>query len=218
MTRARSVAVVPAYNEEETLGEIVQVLRDNHLVERVLVISDGSTDGTADVARMAGAEVIELEQNVGKGGAMQQGIDRADADVYVFLDGDLIGLRDHHVVQLLQPVLKGETEMTIGVFESGRPITDLALQVAPYLSGQRAVHRDVLDAMSGLETARFGVEMALTRHIKQEHVTMKVVTLVNLTHRMKEEKLGILRGFMARLKMYWEIIKHTQPDRDERAI
>lgn len=214
MTRARTVAVIPAYNEEETLGEVIRVLGDVDIVERVVVISDGSTDSTAEVARAGGAEVIELEQNVGKGGAMQRGIDRADADVYLFLDADLIGLSSCHVCGLLEPVLSGEAEMTLGVFEYGRPITDLALQVAPYLSGQRAVHRQVLEAMSGLDAARFGVEMALTRHIRRNNVTIKVVPLRNLTHRMKEEKLGLLPGFMARLKMYWEILKHTQPGKE----
>ncbi len=214
MSRVRTVAIIPAYNEQETLGEVIQVLTGVDIVERIIVISDGSTDATASVARDAGAEVIELGQNVGKGGALQRGIDRADADVYLFLDADLMGLNRDHVLGLLQPVMEGRAEMTLGVFESGRPMTDLALQVAPYLSGQRAVHRKVLEEMSGLDTARFGVEMALTRHIRRNKVGMETVTLRNLTHRMKEEKLGLLPGFLARLKMYWEILKHTQPGKE----
>lgn len=210
MVRARTVAIIPAYNEQETLGEVIRTLGDASVVDRIIVISDGSTDATAAVARLAGAEVVELEQNVGKGGAMKCGVDRADADVYLFLDADLIGLTQDHVGALLRPVLDGSAEMTLGVFESGRPITDLALQVAPYLSGQRAVRRRVLEDMSGLDTARFGVEMALTRHIRRSDVRLEVVPLQNLTHRMKEEKLGLLPGFIARLKMYWEIMKHTQ--------
>lgn len=206
----RVVAVIPAYNEEATLGSVLDVIARVPEVDQVIVISDGSTDGTAEVAREKGVLCVELEQNQGKGGAMKAGIDRADADIFLFLDADLIGLTQDHVESLLFPVLKGKAEMTIGIFEHGRIATDLAQIVAPYLSGQRAVRREVLQAISGMDTARFGVEVALTRYIKQNKVAVKNVLLENLTHRMKEEKLGLLRGFLARMKMYWEIVKYTQ--------
>lgn len=206
----RVVAVIPAYNEEQTLGSVIEAVRQVAAVDEVLVISDGSTDRTADVARAHGVACIELEQNVGKGGAMKVGIDQADADVFLFLDADLIGLTPRHVENLLAPVLQGRAEVAIGVFDKGRVATDLAQMVAPYLSGQRAVRRSVLQSISGLDTARFGVEVAITKHIKENGVRVEHVLLENLTHRMKEEKLGLLRGFLARMKMYWEIVKYTQ--------
>lgn len=204
------VAVIPAYNEEQTLGEVIDVVRSVRTVDEVLVISDGSTDATAEVARAHGVPCIELEENVGKGGALKVGIDRADADIFLFLDADLIGLKRHHVESLLNPVLSGDAEMTIGIFDRGRVATDLAQIVAPYLSGQRVVRRRLLQDVSGLEAARFGVEVALTRHIKKYQIRVQNISLKNLTHRMKEEKLGLLRGFVARMKMYWEIVKSTQ--------
>lgn len=210
MIIVRVSAVIPAYNEEQTLGNVIDVVKQVPLVDEIVVISDGSVDRTAEIARERGVICIELEQNIGKGGAMKAGIDQADADVFVFLDADLIGLTPQHVTSLLEPVLSGEADMTIGVFDKGRVATDLAQFVAPYLSGQRAVRREILMAISGLDTARFGVEVALTRYIRSHEVVVRYVTLENLTHRMKEEKLGILRGFIARIKMYWEIVKYTQ--------
>ncbi len=209
----RVVAIIPAYNEERTLGQVLDVVRSVPAVNEVIVISDGSTDGTARVARAHGAHCIELRENVGKGGALKAGIDRADADVYLFLDADLVGLRREHVEALLAPVLEGEAEMTVGVFDRGRVATDLAQLVAPFLSGQRAVRRRVLQDVPGLEASRFGVEVALTRHIRRHRIPVKLVPLDNLTHLMKEEKLGLLRGFVARMKMYWEIMKVTQQSR-----
>jgi glycosyltransferase involved in cell wall biosynthesis len=206
----RAVAVIPAYNEEQTLGAVINVTKQVAEIDQVIVISDGSTDKTAQVARAYGATVIELEQNLGKGGAMKVGIDSADAEIFVFLDADLIGLRPDHVKALLKPVLEDRADMVIGVFDRGRVATDLAQVVAPYLSGQRAVKRSVLQGVSGMELARFGVEIALTRHLRKSDTRVIEVTLENLTHRMKEEKLGLLRGFMARMKMYWEILKYTQ--------
>lgn len=205
----RTVAVVPAYNEEKTLGDVVAVLREVPEIDRIFVISDGSTDRTASVARECGAICIELVENIGKGGALKVGIDQADADIYVFLDADLIGLTATHVRALLQPVLHGQAQMTLGILERGRVATDLAHAVAPYLSGQRAVTRTVLQGLSGMETSRYGIEVTLNRHLKKNRIDVCTVSMENLTHRMKEEKLGLLRGFVARLKMYWEIVKYS---------
>lgn len=202
-------AVIPAYNEEKTLGEIIRVVRAAPGVDRVIVISDGSTDGTAEIARDGGALCIALEQNVGKGGALKVGIEQADARVYLFLDADLVGLTAEHVCNLLAPVTSGQAQMTVGILEKGRVATDLAQVVAPYLSGQRAVTREVLRGISGLETARYGVEVAINRHLKKHRVTVQLVSMENLTHRTKEEKLGLLRGFVARMKMYWDIVKYV---------
>lgn len=205
--KPRVVAVIPAYNEERTLGEVLDTVAHSPEIDATVVISDGSTDLTATVARRKGAVCIELEQNVGKGGALKAGIDQADADVYVFLDADLIGLKPAHVGALLAPVLAGEAEMAVGILDHGRAATDLAQWMVPNLSGQRAVTRRALQGMSGLEAARYGVEVAMTRHIKKQRLPVAAVPLECLTHIMKEEKLGLLRGFLARLKMYWEIVK-----------
>lgn len=205
----RVVAIVPAYNEEGTVGAVIDVLKEMSEIDEVVVISDGSTDRTAEVARDHGAFVIELQDNIGKGGAMKAGIDRADADIYVFLDADLLGLTADHVRALLNPVVSGRVDMTIGRFTEGRVATDLAHTVAPYLSGQRVVRRDILAGIEGMELARFGVEMALTRYIQRHEVKVEEVPLPHLSHRMKEEKLGLLRGFLARMREYWDIIKYT---------
>ncbi|MEX2355903.1 MAG: glycosyltransferase family 2 protein [Thermaerobacterales bacterium] len=208
----RIVAVVPAYNEAETVGRVIDVIHAVPQIDEVFVISDGSTDETSQVARQHGATVIELEQNLGKGGALKVGIDHADADVFLFLDADLVGLRPEHVEKLIQPLIAREADMSLGRFDGGRMSTDLAQVMAPYLSGQRAVHRDVLLGVSGMEIARFGVEVALTRHIREQEVRVAEVRLDHLTHRTKEEKLGLIRGFTARMKMYWEILRFTQEE------
>lgn len=206
---AGAVACIPAFNEEKTLGHVISVVRRVAEIDRVIVISDGSTDRTAAIARECGAVCVELQQNVGKGGALKLGIDQADAEVYLFLDADLIGLTPQHVRDLLLPVLRGEAQMALGVLEHGRVATDLAHVVAPFLSGQRAVTRAVLQGVSGMETARYGIEVAMNRHLRKHHVPVRVVAMENLTHRTKEEKLGLLRGFVARLRMYWEIVKYA---------
>lgn len=201
-----TVAVIPAYNEEQTVGAVVRTVWESGLVDRVIVVNDGSVDGTSRAARAAGAAVVELPKNLGKGAALRAGMEGLNADAVLFLDADLIGLRTEHVRALLEPVADGEAEMSIGIFSGGRLSTDLAQRIAPFLSGQRAVRGELLSRLSAMDVNRFGIEVALTRFVVRNRLTVKRVSLAGLTHRMKEEKLGLVRGFASRLKMYYDII------------
>ncbi len=203
-----AAAVIPAFNEEATIGAIVAVLRAVPMLSEVVVVSDGSDDATAARAQEAGARVIELPFNMGKGAAMREGLRATTADVVLFLDADLVGLTSGHVAALLEPVVSGQREMSIGLFEGGRPFTDLAQAITPNLSGQRAVRRSLLEQVEDIDDARFGVEVALTRYLRRAGIEAEEVVLHNVTHRTKEEKLGLVKGFAARMRMYWEIVRY----------
>ena len=93
------VALIPAYNEAAHVGQVVSEAR-NH-VDEVIVVDDGSADGTAAVAERAGAKVLRHEQNRGKGRAIATALDyfgRSGAEFAVFLDGD--GHGSHFAAQL----------------------------------------------------------------------------------------------------------------------
>ncbi len=80
-------AILPAYNEEVSIGSAV--LHTRKYVDRVLVIDDGSTDRTAEVAELAGAEVIKHPANQGKGAAQRIGFEAASgADIIITMDSD----------------------------------------------------------------------------------------------------------------------------------
>ena len=203
-------AIVPAYNEAKTIGAVLGVLTKCRLINEVIVVSDGSTDDTVKIAlQFDGVQVVELPENRGKGGAMKAGLEQTAAEIVLFLDADLIGLTEDHVNALLQPVLENQALMSLGVFEKGRIATDLAQKVAPYLSGQRALQRDLLRDLSDLDLTRFGVEVALHRYMEENKIPVALVNLPDLSHLMKEEKLGLWKGLAARGKMYWEIIKYA---------
>ena len=203
-----TIAIIPAYNEEKNIGHVLSVLKDVALIKKVIVVSDGSTDDTVNVAKSYGVEIIELMENRGKGGAIKAGLDNFQADVVLFLDADLLGLTEKHVLNLVEPVINDEADMTIGIFEKGRIATDLAQKMAPYLSGQRALKFSLLEKISDLDVARFGVELALNRFMESSNIRVKEVLLYDMSHVMKEEKMGVWKGMAARMKMYWEIIKY----------
>lgn len=200
-------AIIPAYNEEQTIGSVLDIVTKVKEITQIIVVSDGSTDKTAEIAAAYPIEVIDLAENVGKGGAMMAGVESCSNENVVFLDADLIGLTEKHVKDLIMPVINNETDMTIGIFKNGRIVTDLAQKVTPYLSGQRAVKRTLLDRIPNMDITRYGVEVALTKYAEKNAISSKEVYLEDMTHVTKEEKLGLIKGVQARLKMYWDIVK-----------
>ncbi len=199
--------IIPAYNEEKRIARVIHAALETPNVAEVIVVDDGSLDHTARVAGHAGARVIALPTNLGKGGAMRAGAVATASEFIVFLDADLVGLNPGHIISLLEPVVGGNADMTIGLFGQGRRSTDLAQKITPFLTGQRAMRREMFLGIPGIEDTRFGVEVTLTRHAKDKNLRVQNVRLPGVTQVMKEEKRGFFRGFQARIRMYWEVLK-----------
>ncbi len=200
------VVLIPAFEEASTVGAVVRVALDAD-VGPVVVVDDGSRDATAAAAERAGAEVLRLATNVGKGGALAAGARARSEAVVVLLDADLTGLRPDHVRALARPVREGEVDMTRGVFEGGRWMTTAAQHVAPLLNGQRAIRRELLLEVVGLERSRYGVEVAITGHGRRQRWRTCDVALAGVSQVMKEEKRGWWRGQRVRWRMYGEIVR-----------
>ncbi|NMB45581.1 MAG: glycosyltransferase family 2 protein [Firmicutes bacterium] len=200
-------AIVPAYNEAYTIGEILQVLQQCRDIDEIIVVNDGSSDDTAEIAVSLGVRVVNLYPNRGKGGAMKAGAQVTSADILLFIDADLVGLVTSHCCALLEPVLDGSADMTIGVFTGGRPATTLAQKITPFLSGQRALRREIVEDIPELEDSRYGVEVAISRYAASKCIRVEKVPLHDVSQIIKEEKRGFLPGAKSRVKMYWEILK-----------
>lgn len=198
--------VIPAFNEAERIGPVLEAALDSELADEVVVVCDGCTDGTAEVAgRYPGVRVIDLHHNLGKGGAMAKGVAVARGDVIVFVDADLIGLRGRHVDAILRPVLSGEVGMAIGVFRGGKFWSDTAQRISPYISGQRAMRRSFFASIPYLEEIRMGVEVTINTYAKRQRLRIRRIVLSGVSNTHKERKLGLVKGTAARAKMYAEI-------------
>ncbi len=198
--------LIPAFNEEKTIARVVGVALESNLGP-VLVVDDGSSDNTATVAEQAGATVLNLAKNLGKGGAVFEGAARLQTEVVLLIDADLTGLNPQHLKNLAQPVLGKRAEMTRGVFTGGRWATTAAQQLTPVLNGQRAIIREKLLGVPGLRESRFGIEVAITEHAKRNAWRTTDVALPNVSQVMKEEKRGFWQGLKYRLWMYADIFR-----------
>lgn len=201
-------AIVPAYNEEHRIAAVLATVTAAPMVGSVVVVNDGSTDGTQAAAKaVPGVEVLTLPKNGGKGGAMRAGAMHAQADVLLFFDADLIGLTPRHVEDLLAPVCAGDATMTMGIFRGGRLWTDMAQFFAPAITGQRAIRRDVFLQIPDLEKVGYGIELAINDYVHRQGLIRRDVTLRGVTHPMKEEKLGWAKGAASRMQMYRQMLK-----------
>jgi glycosyltransferase involved in cell wall biosynthesis len=116
LAELKRIAIVPALNEEETVGRVIDEIRGFDPDFDVVVVDDGSTDRTAGMAADRGAHVLRLPFNLGIGGAMQTGYRYAfeqGYDIAVQIDGD----GQHDPTQLpaiLAPVLAGTADLCVG--------------------------------------------------------------------------------------------------------
>ncbi len=207
-------AVVPAFNEAGRVGAVLDALDGAARVSEIVVVDDGSSDNTHAVAQAHPAaksgklRAVRLPANRGKGAAMRAGAETTNAPSLVFFDADLIGLTPTHVDTLVAPVVASRAAMALGVFRHGRGVTDLAQFLVPNISGQRAIRRDVFLAIPCLTKSGFGVELAITHHVQDEGLPIERVVLAGVTHPMKEEKLGLLRGARDRFRMYRQMLPY----------
>ncbi|MDW7760748.1 MAG: glycosyltransferase family 2 protein [Acidobacteriota bacterium] len=113
----RKIVIIPAFNEEKAIAGVLHDVRKHAPDFDVLVINDGSVDGTSKIAGETGiASVVDLPKNLGIGGAVQTGFIyavRKGYDIAVQIDGD--GQHNpEEISRLVDPILKGESDVVIG--------------------------------------------------------------------------------------------------------
>ena len=88
MSQSKISVIIPAYNEAETIGNLISSVQSLYPDAEIIVINDGSSDNTVDVAKSAGAEVFTHPYNIGNGAAIKSGIRVAKGNFLVFMDAD----------------------------------------------------------------------------------------------------------------------------------
>ena len=222
-------AVIPAKDEADRIAATVRAVRGIPGVDLVVVVDDGSTDRTSEIAREAGAEVVRHARNRGKAAAMTTGAgyvarhegvegrlgDAAARRPLLFVDGDLEDSAAN-VGVLVPPVLEGRADMTIATLPpqktagggrgfvvrlARKGIEDLTGFTAQQpLSGMRCLSRPAFDAASPLARG-WGVEVGLTVDVLMAGLRVEEVPC-ELHHRVSGSDW---RGQVHRAKQYRDV-------------
>lgn len=217
--------IIPAYNESRHIGDTVIALKKIPAITDILVVDDGSTDSTADIAFREGARVVRLVKNRGKGYAVYRGLQMVTAPIIALVDADL-GRSAEEILDLVEPIREGEADMAVAVFpryrrggwgivkkiaawsiwrSSGRVLTEP-------LSGQRVLRRELWELLR-YPPQGFGLEIGLALDLlSQGYTVLEVHTtmshrergrdILSMLHRLKQ-LLAVLREIYLRRELLY---------------
>jgi glycosyltransferase involved in cell wall biosynthesis len=208
----RVVCVIPAYNESGRIGNVLTGLRQVQRLDAILVVDDGSLDGTLAEARAAARDdarvrVLHHEHNRGKGAAVRTGLSAAGQAIILLLDADLEGFTPVHIDDLIEPVLSDHAEMTLGLFVGGKWTTDMSHRLTPWLSGQRCLRSELLQRIDWHAADGYGVESAISVAGLQYGWRVRHIPLPGVWHPPSEYHRGLGEGIRNRARMYSQIAR-----------
>ena len=180
------LAIIPAYNEEESLPGVISDLRGHFPAADVLVVNDGSKDGTSSIARGMGVKVLNLPFNLGIGGAVQAGYLYAakhEYDVAIQFDGD----GQHcatEIKKLLQPLIDGKADLVIGsrFLQPGNYQAPFMRRVGISIFSfvlSRILDGPVTDTTSGFRAANKQVAGYFARYYPDDYPEVETLVLVH---------------------------------------
>ena len=226
-------AVIPAYNEQISIGSVA--LEAKRFVDRVIVIDDGSTDNTAEIVKLAGAELIKHYRNMGKGVALKTGFDAAkNSDIIVTLDADGQH-KTTDIPKLLKPIKEGEADIVNGsryingdgkdtpIYRRfGQTVLDMATnfntkeKVTDSQSGFRAFSRKTLSVFR-FEQKGYGIESEMLIEASNADFKIKEVE-IDVRYDVDGSKqnplkhgLGVLFDIIQNMRFHRPIYYYTFP-------
>ena len=162
MSEVLVTVLIAVYNEEKHIAECIEsILTQTYKPIEIIVIDDGSTDGTADVVKKFGSVQLMSQNHLGKAIAVNQGAMESKGEILFFLDGDMY-FETNYVERMIEPIMKGETIGTVSFDEyvaNPENIWSKCLQLRSGLLPNRRLHLDTI----GKET-----DSVVFRAIKRE--------------------------------------------------
>ncbi|MDQ0256237.1 glycosyltransferase involved in cell wall biosynthesis [Evansella vedderi] len=206
--------IIPAFNESNKIENTLKSLINQPWVNEVIVVDDGSEDGTEEIALRYTQKVFKHEKNKGKMAAVFTGIQRATGEWIILLDGD-IGETASEAKKLLTPLIEDHIDMTIAVLpqfkQRGFGLVKKRARNVVYretgvfltapLSGQRAFHRNWIPIILSHQGKGFGLEMYLNLTFLKHGAKLREIN-TNMSHRTTRKDL---RGFRHRAKQWLEM-------------
>lgn len=205
----RVSAIIPAYNEAERIGRVLDILTSYPRFREVVIVDDGSDDTTGEIARrylsLGHVRYLRNEKNIGKGASMDRGVREASGDIIFFCDADIVGLTHEIIDRIIEPVLRGDVEMFIGMRHRPSYTFRYILTFVPLFGGERALTKRLWEMLPPYYKERFRIEAGLNFFAKYYGKGFAFTVFRNLGQTVKERKYGFFRGLRQRIGMFADI-------------
>jgi len=223
--------IIPVYNEADTIAEVLRRVREVPVEKEIIVVDDGSRDGTREWLRHYQApdtRVIFHDRNRGKGAAIRTGLQYVTGDVILIQDADL-ELDPAEYPVLLEPICRGETQVVFGSRFLRRPervlwATYLANRILTWLTNRlyhvrltdmmtcyKVFTRDVARSLQ-LVSDRFEIEPELTAKILRSGWSIREVSVSYRPRVYTQGKKIRVRDFFRVIRALWRF-RHFEPAR-----
>lgn len=197
-------AIVPAYNEEKRISNVLDVLQRTKGLKEIIVVDDGSTDNTAEVVRkFKKVKLITNKTNIGKAGSMDVGVRNTKSKIIFFCDADLNDLTPEIVSQTIFPVKNEHYDMFIGLRNN---FMQSAVKKWAINSGERALRREIWENLPKYYKHRYRVEAGLNNFVKYKSKRGFGYRKFSYSQTLKEAKYGFLKGTFLRWWMNLDVV------------
>ncbi|HBM79869.1 MAG: glycosyltransferase [Clostridiales bacterium] len=213
----RICAIIPFYNEEKYAYDTINSVKRIKSINRIIAIDDGSKDNTLNIIEgIGGIDIIKHAKNMGKAESVEEALKISNADIYVFLDGDL-GYSASNIEPLIDMVIGNECDACVarlptmtgtGGFGLLKAFASFSVKFftgvdfpCP-LSGQRVINAKALKDFKGGRYRGYGLEVGMLIDLLNKGCFIKVKD-ADLSHRYTYVNAS---GFMHRTKQFYDII------------
>ena len=198
-------AIIPAYNEEKTITDVLKIITGSPSIDETIVVNDGSTDKTVQVIKGLGFNIrlLNNKENMGKGFALYKGARAAKNSLLLFCDADLTGLKQEHLKQLIEPVKEGRVDMVVGVQEKlsflqgyswGQKILPSGKKKSSFISalgGEKVLWKKDFLEINRIGNSGYRVEQIIVNFFLKNKKNYKNLELADVGHVWKVKKWGL---------------------------
>ncbi|GEM_PF-1260008 len=189
-------AIVPCFNEEGRVGEVLTTLSTSAYIDQVIFVNDGSTDNSlSEAKKIKRIKIVPLKKNVGKGDAVKRAMQYVKTPAVFLFDADLLGLSEKHIKKMYTVYCKNPESMVVGLRQKSSLsfVHWLRKNILPLIAGERVLATaNLKEILKSFNTAKYGLEPYMNHyfHLQNKQIHITLLRGLNDLPKWKKESYG----------------------------